>query len=78
MDPSSRIDFNQVEHVMKQSKTGICSLSPFDMAVSTHFNNVDDKTQNSVFLQKEISTFTAQFTAGKDLTNPGAAIMTYR
>ena len=78
MDPNSRIDFDQIEKVMQKAKAGICSLPPFSMKVTTQFNDVADDTQNSVFLQKEILTFTSQFTAGKNLPNPGAAVMTHR
>ena len=63
---------------MKKSRAGICSLAPFDMKVTTTYGDVEQNTQQSVFLQKEILTFTSQFTAGKDLPNPGAAVMTHR
>ena len=48
------------------------------MNVTTTYGDVEQDTQHSVFLQKEILAFTSQFTAGKNVPNPETAVMTHR
>ena len=42
------------------------------------FTQAGAKTQNSVFVQREIEQFTTELTTGKNLTNPGNMMMTHR
>ena len=66
---------------MQEAKTDILALQPFSFPYPNPritFIHVGDKTQNSVFVQKEIEQFTTEFTTGKNLTNLGNVMITHR
>jgi len=74
------MEFEEVGRIMQNEKAAIIGLNqPFTQPlIQGTFGKVADNTQNSVFLQQEIQQFTTQFTTGKNLTNPGAALITHR
>ena len=74
------MEFEEVGRIMQNEKATIVRLNrPFSQpAVPGTFGPIGDDTQNSVFLQQEIRQFTTEFTAGKNLTNPGGAFITHR
>jgi len=76
------MEFEEVGRIMQNEKARIVRLNrPFTLQLQGTFRQVGDNTQNSVFLQQEIRQFTTEIqlnTAGKNLTNPGAAFITHR
>ena len=79
--PDYRFGLDKVNQDMIKAKTDILALPPFSYPnpnVRINYAQVGAKTQHSVFLQKEIEQFTTELTTGKNLTNPGNVMMTYR
>ena len=74
------MEFEEVRRIMQNEKARIVGLNQAftQPGVQGTFGQVEDNTQSSVFLQHEIEEFTTEFTAGKNLTTPGAAFITHR
>ena len=70
----------EVDRIMRFAKSEIEGLPPFSFPNPnpSNFTEVATKTQNSVFLQREIEQFTTDLTPGKNVTNPGNVMMTHR
>jgi len=66
---------------LSKAKAEIIGLPPFsipNLSHRTNFAQVNEDTQHSIFLQKEIENFTTEMKTDKDLTSPGNAPITHR
>ena len=77
-----RCGLGEVDQHMQTAKAEILrQIQPFSFPNPNPriiFAQVEDKSQNSVLVQKEIEEFSAELTTGKNLTNPGNVMMTHR
>jgi len=78
MDPNDRWELQDVARIMDLANPDICSLPPFNLVVTTNYANISEKTQNSVFVQKEIDEFTTECKTDKNLANPASTVVTNR
>jgi len=70
IDPNNRIDLETVKKRMNLEKTAFCTSTPIALSGVRIYNNVDERTQCSVLMQKEIEYISSFFTTRKRLNGP--------